>query len=714
MPTPIYAAPRADVQSQLPARISESDRQRAERRADDSWREPETLLESLKGLASYGPASAWSAEVVRQIRALGPAVAGGWDESSGILQRLANLNRQAPQLAEKISDKSLARKLRTTNFALGRRIAVWQEVVRLGVPQVIDTTTTVADPERLAICLGNVDRLTRDSAEGQAWREYLLVDALRASSSRRPPSAEDRTTQQLAQRVLERLTQTPLTPHQQKFVSSGPVAVLREELRRWAAEPIGATALLRDIETFERTGLPSDARRLALDFQHLAVSPIDGRRRLAERVDWHYRNANCRIAVTEELLNKLIPARNLEYAPVDDTVLGRPVRGESLMATEVAVRMLPNPQRVRIALEVTGSISSLTTAEAGPARFHNDSQSYYVARKPLEIDMNGISTWPVEVDVQNETQLRGIETPLDGVPLIGAVARGVAKSQIAQNSPAATQEVKQKVAERASQRVDQETRESLTKVVHFMNERVFDPLNSLSLDPQLVDAKTEPKRFVMRLRLAGEDQLGGYTPRPQAPEDSLASVQIHESVLNNGIQRLLLNGRTFTLPELSQHIAARLNRPMPWDISPEHADVKISFAEKDAVVVRCQDKRLLLTLSIAQLCKSPRKPWKNFQILAFYRPEVQGRSAQLVRDGVIQLKPQRISIATRIVLDGIFSRALSSKNTWGLVPERIVKEPKLDYTAITQFDIEDGWIGIALGQKSQAITTARRPRWGLW
>jgi len=725
IPTPIHPGPQAGDQPsaaefhpnpnqlQPPIRTSESDRERAERRADDSWREPETLLESLNGLATGGPTSTWAIEVVRQIRALGPAVAGGSDESTGILERLANLNRQASQLAESIPDKALARRLKKTNFALNRRIDVWKEVVRLGVPQMIDTSTTVANPERLAICLAKVDWLTRDSAEGEAWREYLLVDALK-DSSRRQPSTQDRTTQQLAQRVLERLTQTPLTAYQQKFVSSGPVAMLRDELRRWAAEPIGATAVLRDIETYERTGLPSDARRLALDFQHLAVSPLEGRRRLAEQVDLHYRNASCRIAITEELLNKLIPTRDPEHAPVDDRVLGHPVRGESTMATELSVRMLPTPNRVRLALEVTGAISSLTTTEAGPARYHNDSQVYYVARKPLEIDMNGISTWPVEVDVQNQTQLTGVETPLDGVPLIGAVARGVAKSQLVQNSSAASQEVKQKVAEKASQRIDTETRQSLTKVVRFMNERVFDPLNSLSLDPQLLEAKTSPKRFFMRLRLAGEDQLGSHTPRPEALEDSLASVQIHESVLNNCIQRLQLNGRTFTLPELSKHVAARLSRPAPWEISPDQADVKVTFAEKDAVVVRCQDKRLSLTLSIAQLYKPSRKPWKNFQILAFYRPEVQGRSAELVRDGVIQLKPQRISITTRIVLDGIFSRALSSKNTWGLVPEQIIKEPKLDYTAITQFDIEDGWIGISLGRKSQAIQTAHRPRWGLW
>jgi hypothetical protein len=734
MPAPIREAPgggrpTSGAQSQptrdqpaIPIRISESEQERADRRVKDSWQEPETLLLALNGLAASKPTNGWAAAVLRQIRALGAAVADGSYEANGILQRLAELNRQAPELAEKIADREreLARQLVRTNFALSRRLDMWQELVRLGVAQV----KTVPSPERLAMCVAKVEGLTRDSAQGQLWREYLLVDALR-ESSHRPPSEQDYTTQQLARRVLERIAQTRLTPPQQKFIASGPVAALRDELRRWVAEStgaaksIGAAKVLQDIETYERRSLPSDARQLALDYQQLTVSPVDGRRRLAERVAWHYRYANVRIAVTEELLNKLMPTRNLEYAPVEDTVLNRPVRGESVMETKVAIRMLPNPERVRMALEVAGSISSLTTTDAGPARFHNDSQSYYVARKPLEIDMNGISIWPVEVDVQNETRVRGLETDFDRVPLVNMVARGVAKSQMAQNSSAASQEVKQKVADKASQRVDAETREGLTKVVRFMNEHVFDPLNALSLDPQLVKAETTPKRFVMGLRLAGEDQLGSHTPRPQALEDSLASVQIHESALNNGIQRLQLDGQKFTLPELSRQIAARLSRPVSWDINPKYAKVTITFAKKDAVVVRCDKRpgdlvgRLTLTLSIDELCKPGQKPWKNFQIVAFYSPEKQGRAAQLVR-GDIEIKPRVMSITTRMALAGIFSRALSDKNSWGLVPDRIVKEPKLDYTAITQFDIEDGWIGISLGKKSQAVKTARLPHLGLW
>ena len=326
--------------------------------------------------------------------------------------------------------------------------------------------------------------------------------------------------------------------------------------------------------------------------------------------------------------------------------------------------------------------------------------------------MQGIRVWPVEISVANRTRLRGIDTPFNGLPLIGQMVKGVARSQMEENKPAATREVRRKVAAKARDRIDAETRERLAKFVQRMHERVFGPLNALSLDPRLIAAETTEKRFVMRLRLAGEDQLGSHTPRPRAYADSLASVQIHESALNNGIERLQLNGRTFTLLGLSRHIAARLNRPMHWEITPDHADVKIKFAEKDAVVVRCQHGQVILTLSIARLRKSPRV-WKDFQIRAFYRPEVNGRSAELVRDGVIHLIGDRLNLGSQIALRGIFAHALSKDNPWNLVPEPIVSEPKLRDAAITQFVIDDGWIGVSLGPKHPAPVTAQRPQRGL-
>jgi hypothetical protein len=465
--------------------------------------------------------------------------------------------------------------------------------------------------------------------------------------------------------------------------------------------------LLRDIERYERTRLPNDARRLAVDCQSLAASPVEARRQLADRVDMHYRNANFRFAVTEELLNNLIPERKLEYAQLNETVVGHPVQGTSLMATELAVRMLPDPHRALLALEVTGDIASLTTTNAGLAQLHNESESRYVARKPLEIDMKGISLWPAEVGVENQTRLSGVETSMDNVPIVNWLVNHAVRTQYDMNSSAANEETKQKIVAKASDRVDTEVRKHFSEVVDRLNQHVFDPLNSLALGPELIDAETQEKRFTMRLRLGGEDQLGSHTPRPQAPSDSLASIQIHESVINNGIQRLHLDGRTFTLPELSRHVAESLNCPAPWPTDPENNDVKITFAQQNAVVIRCQDGQVTLTLSIARLSKSPRR-WSNFQVRAVYQPVVHGRSAQLVREDAIHLIASR-SLGSQLVLRGIFGHALSRKTPWNLIPEKIINQPKLQNAAITQFVIDDGWIGLSLGPKP--VTTTARRQW---
>jgi hypothetical protein len=700
---------------------------------DDSWQEPTTLLQSLRELASGGAAGRWAAEVLSQIHALGPAIAGPSDRADAILRRLSELGRDATQMAADVPDHALAGKLRRAGFALARRVDFWQQLVRLHAPPPPEKgdsphlgeapfgpfrraptegwSGTVPffrplDPERLAKCLAKIDALTGDSAEGRAWRRYLLVDPLRECLSR-PPVAEDAQMRQTAQRALARLTQIPLTPEQQQFVAGEPVVALRDELRHWAAEPIGAAVLLHDIERYEATGLPSDSRRLAMDCQYMLDSPVEARRQLAARVDGYYRNANFRMAVSDELLNDLMPARNLEYTQISDTVQGHPTSGNSLMATEAVVRMRPDPKRVRMALEVTGEIASNTTTDAGAARFFNESQSWYVARKPLEIDMKGISLWPAEVEVHNDTQLRGVDTKLGNVPILGAVLAGVAKSQYEQNKPAATHEVEQKIIRQASERVDAEAREQLAGFVAKLNQRVFDPLNSLSLDPQLIDAETTKRRFTMRLRVGGEDQIGSHTPRPLAPLDSLASVQLHESVLNNGLRRLQLEGRTFTIPQLAQHVGKSLNCT-PWQTNPENEDVKITFAQQDPVVVRCQGGQVVLTFSMRRLSKAPHR-WSNFQVRAFYRPEVNGRSAQLVREGVIHLMGPRLSTGSQIALRGIFSHALSKKTPFELIPKKIVDEPKLKDAAITQFLIEDGWLGLSLGPKPPVAPVAHRP-----
>jgi hypothetical protein len=671
-------------------------RQTPHYRPADLWHEPETLIASLQQLSGNAAAGPWASAVMLEIRKLGSAIGGGSDQATAILDRLAELDRETPELAAKASDRAFARKWREIGYALDRRIDIWRQVVLVSKEPAADAASPALDAKKLADCLAKLDAITDGSGQGQAWREFLLLDALKEHCLSQPPRNE-RKSRDTAQLALLRLTQTPLTLDQQRFICSPPVTALRVELWQWAAEPISMAELLRDVERYERARLPNDAKRLAVDCLRLSASAVDAQRQLADHVDAYYRNANFRFAVTEELLNDLVPEQRLEYAPVNDYVAGQPVQGQSLAATKLAVRMLPDPNRARLALEVTGEMNALTTTDAGLARFHNESESRYVGRKPMEIDMKGISVWPAEVYVRNNTRLSGLETSVDGVPLLNWLANKAAQSQYYMNLSSANEETRQKIVARASERIDNEVRQRLSEVVERLNQRLFDPLNSLALEPQLIAAQTDEKRFTMRLRVGGEDQLGSHTPRPQAIEDSLASLQIHESVINNGIQRLQLDGRTFAVPELSRYVAARLNCPAPFPTNPENDDAKITFAERNPVVVRCQDGQVVLMLSIARLSKPPRR-WRNFQIVAHYRPAVNGRSAQLVREGEIQLYGAK-NFGSQVALRGIFGHALSRKTPFNLIPEKIVNQPKLQDAAITQFDIADGWIGLSLGQK---------------
>jgi hypothetical protein len=232
---------------------------------------------------------------------------------------------------------------------------------------------------------------------------------------------------------------------------------------------------------------------------------------------------------------------------------------------------------------------------------------------------------------------------------------------------------------------------------------VFVPLNELQLNPVMIEGRTTDERMTMRLRLAGDDQLGSQTPRPRAPSDSLASLQLHETAINNLLGRLELKGRTFTVPELSTHIAQRLHRE-PWAWSSEREDVTIRFAEENPLVVRCQDGRMTLSLAIAEL-RCPPRSWKNFSIRVAYRPVVHGRSAELCRDGVVQLVG-RLSTGSQIAVRGIFSKTFSKDDTLPISPEWLAKDSRLADVAITQFAVDDGWVSLAYGPRQH--TAGRR------
>ncbi len=679
------------------------------------WETPVALLRHLHTLSKEAATNQWAAQAKQLVCQLGRAVSGNPDETTAILHQLQTLNGQALSLAGEQRSQSLAAELLRTSYALQRRLDIWHQVFDP------DSTATATSPprgdlQRLASVLAVIDAVTSGSPQGKPWRKFLLVDDLQEWLDKHGTGSQsDPLPAELAGCVLDRLAGTPMTVSQRQFAASEPVVALRRELRCWVTKPADASQLLKYIERYERTRLASDAKRVARNCLELDLSLDGNHRELAGRLSEHYRNANVRIAISGALLNRFMPQREPEYGKVRDTVLGVRVRGKSLTSANVGVRLIPNPDRVRLALEVKGEVAALTTSTAGPATFHNSSETMYTARKPLEIDLKGIHLSPAKVFVHNRTNLRDVETNYDGVPLLDPLAKRVASKKHEQNREAANQEIKRKVAAQARKRIDREADVRLTETSRRLQERIVAPMETLALEPTMIHAKTTADRFTMRLRLAGENQLGGTTPRPRAPSDSLASFQIHETAVNNAIEHLDLDGRTFTLPQLAARVSKRFHLKKSWEMDPNYNNVTITFADRDAVDVRCQDDQVVVTLSIARLRKPPRG-WRNFQVRAFYKPKIEGCSAELVRDGILHLMGKRMSTGAQIPIRGVFARVFSKKQPVPLTPELLLHDQRMSGLAITQFTIADGWVGIALGPKRperQPERTALQ-QWLLW
>ncbi|MBN1909079.1 MAG: hypothetical protein JW818_05010, partial [Pirellulales bacterium] len=711
---PIQVAQRPDKPTTTELKPA-SKPQPAETRPDTIWQPPKQLFAQLAELSQSPETADWSTRAQKTVRALGQVFDDQPDRANTVCDQLTSLVAQAEPLAARLGADASATQLRRAAYALQRRLHVWRQMVDPRQQEPNPIPTALQGDARLRWALAKINDMTAGSPQGESWRKYLLLDKLEDLVASSEPNVDAR--RQLARRILLRVAQAPMDDTQQQFLKSEPLAALGWELRRMATGPLDRAVLLERLERYEETGLASDGRRLGDLCLWLGVTPGGTNKAVHDQLATHYRNANVRIALAEDFLNRLIPDRLPELAPVHDVILGNPVHGERLTESKVSVRLIPDPTRLRLALEVTGEVAALTSSTSGPATFRNASQSTYVASKPLEITANGLKLWPAEVEkVDNVTRLRSLKTDFDAIPLIGSFVKSIARDQHEKKHPELRREIRRKVADRAKQQIDEEADARLKEASERLTQKVFRPLDRLALGPALIEASTTDERLTMRVRLASQQQLGAHTPRPRAPSDSLASVQVHQTALNNFIERLGLDGQTFSVPELNERIAQRLGRPLPAaddedaeseeDVA-EDEDVLITFAPKDAIHVECQDGRLALTVAITEL-STRTQCWEDFRVRVFYRPKVDGLSARLVRDGVIELYGPYLRTGEKVILRSVMTRVFLKNRARQIMPKRLREEPKLADVVLTQLSIDDGWIAIALGPKDR-VAAKQKP-----
>lgn len=658
------------------------------------WPHPTELANRIEALSSRDDCASWCKEVTKHLRHLASLESLESNEIAPVLAKLHALADRGLEVANSSDDPDLRSDLGRTAHAIKRRLVVWDQVCTIVSGRNAPIIITLTDSDRCRQAIESLGAKLERVQFGQEWREYLLLDEakrlLYGGGTR-----ETTECRKLAKQILLRMEYGVLTPAQYGFLEQPEIAKYAAELRRLAVEPVDYPLLMDALERYENDAKTENTVHVATAQQMLRWADSVQISELGYVLNAHYRNANIRIAVSEDLLNRYIPTSATEEREVRDVILGNPVFGQSETVTQLRLNILPSSRSWRFALEASGEISSHTYSSRGPATFYSAAEARFRAEKRVVMQSHRIVDRPAYAVAENSTSLTGVDTRLDPLPIVGEVTQAIARRRYQRKLPAARSAAENRIASRAGTALDNEVAERLAETRQRLARHFHYPMRRLALNPVALEMRTTENEAIARIRLAAHDQLAAHSPRPTSPEGSWLSFQVHESALNNCIEQFGWQGRRVKLIDLFREVGDLFGvteMEIPEDL-PENVTVR--FARQDPLRVSFHDGRATLTLALAELCEG-RSRWRNFIVRVHYRPATEQPNADLVRDSYVELIG-RLGFRDQIALRGIFSRVFSRAEPISVFSERLRTDPALEGLGVTQFAIGDGWVGIAVG-----------------
>jgi len=660
------------------------------------WPQPVSLLEELAGISVYLPAKGWTQQVQQQLEQLQSYRTLTDPGVRKTLQQLQGLVKSGNRKAEATEDLDFRSSWLKTIYSLQRRLTIWNVLYQNAAVAPQPVRASNEDIRELVDQLFAVRKKLASLSDNESWKNYLLIDQLLEATD---PVDSSRLSQ-LACRVLNRLESPILNREQRQFIATGPIATIQEPLRALIRAELDASQLMNQLEHYESKATSEKAKQLASQYQLLKWSLTEKERLLASQLDTHYRNANIRIAMSQEMINRLLPNPEDTEEPIDDTIMGARVSGKSLTSTMLKVFLIPDKKQWRLGVQASGEVQSDTETRKRAVTFHNRGSSRYTVNKDLLVDRRGVQVGRAVAETDIESELLGFETAFDSVPLVGSMMRSFVRNQYHSQAGQARVAYENRVSRRARNQFDEQISNQLVNLEKSFQSRYLSPLKQLNLAPMAVDLQTTTgARLVLRYRLAGNQQLAAHTPRPRAPGNSLLSIQIHESALNNTLQSLNLDGKRTDLRSLYRDIAESFDRSdvtIPEDIP---TNVTIAMADHEAVRVRFENGQVNLRIHLKELKSGTRHKWKNFILTASYQPAKDHLAASLYRDGHLQFEGKHLRLGDRIALQGIFNKALPRTRPVNIFNKNIAEHDRLQDLTVSQFVVRDTWIGVAIGPR---------------
>ena len=664
----------------------------------DSWPQSPVLAKLLVEASQDEVLREWASRIDSELKLLyGNRVKGTNGQLRGLakLRQLASMNIDRNRITEwhRVKHGQI-------RYALQRRLDVWQPLMRVAYSEPSSFATYRAQKSLRSTAGKLATTLSSGSQADAMWVDYLALPTLQRLLSDKVGSRK------LAETVLARMHAPTLSAEQRRFLQSPTFRALESNLRTLTAKSVHPSEMMTALEAYEADPNRNTANDLILLMQRWRSAPNSTDYRPAiDMITSHYRNANLRIAVTEDLLNKFVPAYKQYAERVNDNILGATVTGRSSTYSNLGIELIPDETGIRIGMLASGNVRSNTASRKGPVTAFTRGNSSFAAGKELLLRPNGVFTSPTETRAMSGNQLLGIQTEWDDVPFVGWYIRGLAEDEIKEQRRQVEAQMDQRIRRQAQQRMDRELDSRVANAGKRLDEKVVQPLRQLRLDPRTMEMRTTEDRAIIRTRLASAWQFAAHTPRPQIRADSKLSLQMHQSAMNNMIEQLQLQGQRMTLEQLMQVFSRRFGIPLQV-VDEDHKSILLEFADHP-LEVNFDDGEIEVTIHFAELQRENRR-WKNFSIRGSYRADVRQLDIELHRQDGIELIGERIGLRDQLALRTIAAKVFGEYRRFEVLRNVVQQQPQLSNLTVTQFTIRDGWLAVAFGENRGLAPMADR------
>jgi hypothetical protein len=321
--------------------------------------------------------------------------------------------------------------------------------------------------------------------------------------------------------------------------------------------------LLTALEAYEINANRASAAEAEQVYQALNEIAADGGAAITAAMRRHYINYNVRIVASEGLMNRFAGDTKREQSPISEAVSGAWVSGTSYTTTNVGIDLKPGTEAALFDVVVRGNVQSSTVASASQqgvnANIWGGSTGSFEGRRPVTFDGKSFQLGSTSVAVNASTYASSART--DAFFLIRGIANSMALSQAQSRRGQSDAYARQKIRDQVTEEMSSQSSSKFENANVELESKLYGPLRELGWHPDQIHLSSTDAALAADARLMNPDELGAHAPAltPAPPAQGLV-IQVHESLLNNGADRLDIAGKTLSDAELKQLIEERVSK----------------------------------------------------------------------------------------------------------------------------------------------------------